>query len=44
LARHACLQVPHKAPIQLDRALQILNTQLGVQPTNGFVLPALRAA
>lgn len=29
---------------QLDRAIEILNTQLGVSPTNGFVLPALRAA
>ncbi|HKX18787.1 MAG TPA: S41 family peptidase [bacterium] len=29
---------------QLDRAIEILNTQLGVSPTNGFVVPALRAA
>lgn len=29
---------------QLDRAVEILNTQLGIKPTNGFVLPAARAA
>jgi len=29
---------------QLDRAIEILNTQLGIKPTNGFVMPAARAA
>ncbi|HEV2283382.1 MAG TPA: S41 family peptidase [bacterium] len=29
---------------QLDRAIEILNTQLGITPTNGFVMPAARAA
>ena len=29
---------------QLDRAVEILNMQLGIKPTNGFVLPAARAA
>lgn len=29
---------------QLDRAIDILNMQLGVKPTNGFVMPAGRAA
>ena len=29
---------------QLDRAIEILNTQLGISPTNGFAMPGLRAA
>ena len=29
---------------QLDRAVEILNTQLGIKPTNGFVMPAAWAA
>jgi len=29
---------------QLDRAVEILNMQLGVKPTNGFVMPEIRAA
>lgn len=29
---------------QLDRAVEIINMQLGIKPTNGFVMPSLRAA
>jgi len=29
---------------QLDRAIEILDTQLGIKPTNGFVMPAVQAA